>query len=99
MRYKKTNRTKLCRAPKGFIQVNDGKRFNHIKTCTLTGTFKIFIAAGVDPGRWRTQDFTIGGVSVTSHHDDVKYYVILRHWQCQFRFLTFKTIFYQTERL
>ena len=40
----------LDRVPKGFIQVNDGKRFDHIKTCTLTGTFKIFIAAGVDPG-------------------------------------------------
>ena len=38
------------RTPVGFIQVNDGKRFDHIKTCTLTGTFKIFIAAGVDPG-------------------------------------------------
>ena len=37
-------------APRGFIQVNDGKKFDHIKTGTLTGTFKIFIAAGVNPG-------------------------------------------------
>ena len=33
-----------------FIQVNDCKRFDRIKTCTLTGTFKIFIVAWVDPG-------------------------------------------------
>ena len=38
----------INRAPRGFTQVNDGKRFDHIKTCTLTGNFKIFIAAGVD---------------------------------------------------
>ena len=36
----------IDRAPTGFIQVNDGKRFDHMKTCILTGTFKIFIAAG-----------------------------------------------------
>ena len=40
---------KLERAPRGFIHVNDGIRFDHIKTCTLTGNFKIFIAAVVDP--------------------------------------------------
>ena len=28
--------------------------------------------------QWRTQDFSMEG-SVTSHRDDVKYYVILRH--------------------
>ena len=38
------------RAPARFIQVNDDKRFDPIKTCTLTGTFKIWIAAGVNPG-------------------------------------------------
>ena len=38
------------RAPARFIQVNDGKRFDPIKTRTLTGTFKIWIAAGVNPG-------------------------------------------------
>ena len=37
-------------SPRGFIQVNQGKKFDHNKTCTLTGTFKIFIAARVDPG-------------------------------------------------
>ena len=37
-------------APRGFIQVNNGKKFDPIKTSTLTGTFKIFIAAWVDPG-------------------------------------------------
>ena len=30
--------------------MNDGKKFDHIKTCTLTGTFTIFITARVDLG-------------------------------------------------
>ena len=42
--------THVDRAHVGFIQVNDGKKFDHIKTCTLTGTFKIIIAARVDLG-------------------------------------------------
>ena len=50
-------------------------------------------------------EFFNGGGSVTSHRDDVKYYVILRHYNvtslavCQFRFLTFMIIFHQTGRL
>ena len=40
----------IDRAPVRFIQVNDGERFDPIKTCTLTGTFKLWIAAGVNPG-------------------------------------------------
>ena len=34
------------------------------------------IKSNISDTQWRTQDFLMGGVSVTSHHDDVK---ILRH--------------------
>ena len=48
-----------------FTQVNDGKKFDHIKTYTLTGTFKIFIAAGVDPRISPTKITHFGGTKIT----------------------------------